>query len=383
MGFLGGVDDFYKNVGEKFGDLLPDLLHEASNFACELYKSKPGIIYDLNYFNKGLFEKLCERRPPGLPSPPAAPFPGGQCPVYYYIKYSNYYASDLETSRYKGKITHLSLEYKRHFYLGYYSWHLLIGSNESTGANYRDANGNWWESLTGNEGNRADPTPRPTLSPLLRSDGLVDDCGNLPAPDVPPYVAPESERTTNITYTYKDGTDINVPVVLIFPTLNNTFKFSPSLTINAKLGGGDRTINFHLYPDGWYSEPGHPAEPPTSDPKIDYFINPPNPDDDPLLRPSPPSPPADFGGDEDLPGARWLRVILTKFPDKAQYGKGTPNVYFAGWMEFLKGGDCFERRQINFERSLFRFPDGADGFYVQFTNGARGYYITYTEVNDA
>lgn len=383
MGFLGDVDDFFREEGEQFGNLLPEFLHKASNFACELYRQKPGIIYDLNFFNQGLWDKLCRPRPPGLPPSPQPDFQGGQCPVYYAVAFQSHAGtSDGTDTPILGPIAGIRIEHRQHPRFGSWAWYLLISAPGAINLDFYE--GMYWRTASASY-NFPDPKPpKPILIGVNRMDGQPDNCGNLPSPDIPPIVVPPGERSTNITYTNNEGNrNFNIPIVLIFPTLNNTFNLNPSLTIEAKIGGGDRTINFHLYPDGWYSEPGHPAEPPIPDPKIDYFINPPNPDDDPLLRPSPPSPPADFAADEDLPGARWLRVTLTKLPDKAQYGRNTPNVYFAGWMEFTKGGDCLERKQINFEKSLFRFPDGADGFYVQFTNGAQGSYITYTEVPDA
>lgn len=378
MGFLGKVDEFFREEGETLGEMLPEFLHKASNFACQLYKNKPGIIYDLNEFNKGLWEKLCAPRPPGLPDAPSPNFQGGQCPFYYVIVYSLYDGTvqDRTDQPILGAISGIDLGWVQHPRTQTWGWKFLISAQTVYNAERYDSRFMINASATFNE-SYVRPGLKPTFLRIYPRDGQVDSCGSLPPPKVPPYIAPEADRMVNITYTYKDGTDVTIPVVLSFPTVNNTFKLQPSLTLQVKT---NPEINFHLYPDGWYSEPGHPAEPPKSDPKIDYFINPPNPDADPLLKPSDPIPPASFAGDEDVPSARWLRVILTKMPDKAQYGVNTPTVWFAGWMEFTKGGACFPRQQINFEESLFRFPDGADGYYVQFTNGAEGSVVVYTQL---
>ena len=114
---------------------------------------------------------------------------------------------------------------------------------------------------------------------------------------------------------------------------------------------------------------------------LNQYFSPPNPSVDGTLVLISPS--ADKPSDEqkDVPNAAWLIIDLTKLPDKAQYGGDSPTVYFAGWLEFLKEGRAFPRQQINFEQSIFRFPDGADGYAYTFTNGAQGNVSVYVEEN--
>lgn len=380
MGFLGDVDKFFFERGEDIADFLPHVIHHASNFACTLYKNNPGVIYDLNYFNKGLWEKLCRPRDPGLPPAPPAPFQGGQCDFYYILRMSAPNGTVVEATGnpIKGPISSIGLDWIRHPRLGTWGWRFLVGSPQVLSAEtYTDGRYMINGSATYNQ-SEVRPGLKPTLLGVRPRDGQPDTCGDPVRPPVPPVVLPEPDRTVDITYTFDDGVEVTFPVVLIFPTLNNTFKLAPSLTFKANVNN-NISINLHLLPDGFHSEPDADGGDDSESPDLDYYFHPPDPEDDPLLKPTPPTPPASFGGDEDVPAGRWLLVTLTKFPDKAQYGKNTPNVYFAGWMEFLKGGACFERQQINFEKSLFRFPDGATGFYVQFTNGAQGSYIVYTE----
>jgi hypothetical protein len=319
---------------------------------------------------------MCRKRPPGLPEFPVADFKGGQCcDVFYDVTIAITTGAGTTNSVYRSVYgTIRGLESRAS---GTTETQFFLVS--------RRCNGN---VIRLDLGRSINPATRKIIN-VVRTDGQADTCGDPPILAIDPVVVPPVDRSTNVTFAIRPGVNITVPVVLIYPTLRNTFELKPSLTINAKVGSdrtvnyGDRIINFHLYPDGWYSEPGHPAEPAVPDPQIDYFINPPDPDDDPFLAPRPPSPPATFQADPDVPGAKWLRVELTKLPDKAHYGKGTPNVYFAGWLEFTKGGDCLPRQQVNFQKSLFRFPDGANGYYVQFTNGAAGKVTVYTEVANA
>lgn len=384
MGFLGDVDNFFFEQGQDIADFLPHVLHHASNFACELYKNQPGIIYDLNYFNKGLWEKLCRRRPPGLPPAPAPDFLGGQCLVFYFLRYKNPAGTVIVASGnpIQGAIKSVRLAWAQHPRTGTWGWKFFVRAPDVINA---EKVGD--EFFINGSATFNDPAVRPDRQPefldFIRQDGQPDNCGNPPVPPVVPVIIPPQQRTTNITYTFDDGVQVTVPVLLVFPTLNNTFKIAPSLTLefNANVSV---PINIHLLPDGFHSEPDDEIKDDgDSGDNLDYYFYPPNPDEDPLVKPTPPTPPASFQADDDISGARWLRIELTKLPDKAHYGTGTPNVYFAGWIEFTKGGDCLPRQQVNFQKSLFRFPDGADGYYVQFANGAKGRVIVYAEDSDA
>lgn len=385
MGFLGDVDQFFFEEGADIGDFLPHVIHHASNFACSLYKQNPGVIYDLNYFNKGLWEKLCRRRPPGLPPAPSPDFDGGQCDFYYILsrQSSNGTIVDATGNPIKGPIKGIELDWVKHPRFGTWGWKFLITSPQVLNSELYDGVRYMINASATYNDSAVRPDLKPTFLRVYPRDGQPDVCGD-PVPDpVPPVVLPDPARTTNITYTFDDGITVTFPITLAFPVVFNTFRFAPSLTIQPQLNLNPE-INIHLLPDGWHSDPQdqNQDEEKDSGDKIEYYFYPPNPDDDPLVRPSPPTPVDNSAADEDIPGARWLRVVLTTFPDKAQYGNKTPNVYFAGWVEFVKGGDCLPRQQVNFQRSLFRFPDGADGYYVQFTNGAKGYTVVYTEVQE-
>jgi hypothetical protein len=107
---------------------------------------------------------------------------------------------------------------------------------------------------------------------------------------------------------------------------------------------------------------------------------PPPPDELPV----PDEPPADDGGNSPKkPKLAYVEVILTRLPDKMQFGnRGAESVFFAGWIAFrAPTGGYYSREQINFRRSIFVVPQpsGADGYTYTFTHGAKGtireYYV--------
>lgn len=99
--------------------------------------------------------------------------------------------------------------------------------------------------------------------------------------------------------------------------------------------------------------------------------------------PAPPDekPPDDGGDSPPKKRLAYVEVVLTKLPDKVQFGnRGAQNVYFAGWLSFRSPtGSYHERQQINFQKSIFTAPLGSDGYTYTLTHGARGtikeYYI--------
>ena len=96
--------------------------------------------------------------------------------------------------------------------------------------------------------------------------------------------------------------------------------------------------------------------------------------------PPPPDKPEDNGGKGSKPKVTYLEIVLTKLPNKAQFGNSGETVFFAGWVAFrFESGGYTERQQINFQRSLFIAPAGSSGYTYTLTNGAKGYALVYTQ----
>ena len=160
---------------------------------------------------------------------------------------------------------------------------------------------------------------------VQRQDGLPDSCGDPPA-NQPVVPIPPDKLTPNIPYTYNDGNDVAIPVVIA--------PIKPTGVVNINVDG----LTFKFDAGG-----------------VDIEL----PDEE-----------------EEKKDVVWVVVNLTTLPDKMMFGN--PNVYFAGWITFLIGDAYTIREQINFERSVFRYPDGAISHHISFTNKADGVATTYT-----
>lgn len=379
MGFLGSFEDFLYVPGQSGASFVKKALSEASNFACQLYKDHPGIAnpFDTFGFGRGVWDELCRPRPPGLPSPPAQPYTGGQCDCVSYtvrVNFTNLSGGSYFTSiPVWGPVTAV-VDYVDKGALGNDQY-------EGIAVHCRGSAGSPCGSPTviKRELSSGSPYGSKILGVVItRNDGLPDNCGNV-NPGYPDEVLPEADRSADITVNNDDGTSVTLPVVVLFPTANVDFNLNVPIAFD--LGG----LHFHLNLDGFHSgKPGGTSPPDAKKDakdikdRLDDIANPPNPDEDPRLTPAYP-PAADSGEEDELSGAKWIKIDLTTLPDKAQYSRSGRTVYFAGWLEFHKEGYALPRMQINYQKSIFRFPDGADGYGYTFTNGAAGTVTVYTE----
>lgn len=214
-----------------------------------------------------------------------------------------------------------------------------------------------------------------------RVDGGVDNCGSLP-PTFPPSTPPPPNGYTSspVSITYNDNTTFTAvfnlkppvgdvvsppPICLSVFIGNKTFEVCYPFGGVPTLGGGDDTERLL---EELQRELREFKE------QYDKDSRPLPPDEDPSLTPQPLD--GDSGGEEDAEGIKWLSVVLTEFPSKAQFGN--PTVFFAGWVTFRVNGSYTERQSISYERSLFRAPEGATGYGVTFTNFSKGNVVSYT-----
>lgn len=214
-----------------------------------------------------------------------------------------------------------------------------------------------------------------------RVDGGVDNCGSLP-PTFPPTEPPPQNGYTSppTSITYNDNTTFTAVFNLKPPT--GDVPSPPPICLSVNIGtktleicypfGGAPTLsggdNIERLLDELQRELREFRE------QYDEDSRPLPPDEDPSLTPQPLD--GDSGGEEDAEGIKWLSVVLTEFPSKAQFGN--PTVFFAGWVTFRVNGSYTERQSISYERSLFRAPEGATGYGVTFTNFSKGNVVSYT-----
>lgn len=378
MGFLGKASEFFAAPGAAVGSFLGDALHNASNFACQLHYNTPGVIFDVSPFNRELWREFCKDRPVGNPPSSESTFSGGQClGVSYRVIYQS------ET------LNHPSVAPGTFFVERHVD---IVGPVRNFTYEFRSDGVGYRAEVDGRDGHYDFPQDgggrgwlRLRSVRVQRLDGQPDNCGDSPPPSLDPVVLPVEQRTTNINVTNVENKVINVSLTVDFPSAAVDFSLNPMLRIAID------NRKFYLNVDGWYSgEPSSSIDVPAvekllSDNVLQFegtlnqYFAPINPSVDNTLVLISPS--GEEKGDEqkDLPAPKWLVIDLTKFPDKAQYGVGSPTVYFAGWLEFLKEGRAMPRQQINFEKCIFRFPDGADGYAYTFTNGAEGKVSVYVE----
>lgn len=380
--FLGGVNDFWEDTGSASASFIKSALNGAGQFACTLHYNTPGVIFDVSPFNRGLWKEFCSKSSVGLPVSKPPLFTGGQCAGVSYRVALTVRTTSLnpsgsgfdrtDTADLVGPLTNFTYAYRSDA-VGLQGW-------IETGAGLykfpQHGGGPGWREVVS--------------VVVTRPDGKPDNCGNEPSPPVAPVVLPPEQRTTNIVVNDVDNSTTNVGVNLSFPSVSVDFRTSFPLVVN--MGG----LKFYLSLDGWrvgdpVNHDGGNSGVDPSDIKaigdnvvniqgsLSQYFAPVNPSLDGNLVLVSPSAGKDSDEQDDVQGAHWLVIDLTKMPDKAQYGGSSPTVYFAGWIEFLKEGRAFPRQQINFERSIFRFPDGADGYAYSFTNGAQGDVAVYVE----
>lgn len=366
------LHDLNERAGQKTGEFAMDLANDIANYACSLYRDYPGAfvgpkVLPGGAFVKGLWDTLCKDRPGGLPPVPAPPFKGGQCVnVSYMFNTSSPWVVQqtggppVNAKAIYGPVTARSAPYRGRFN----DWNCDVTC--------RDINGNIVTQgyLIGLRSEVA-----PTLTNFYRVDGQADTCGDIP-PVYPVTPIPPAAYNREVPYAYNDGVTLGIPVIiapinvdgrLVFNAGGLTFKLDTGGVDVTRSDGSDVTLEQIL---------GNLLE---LQGMLDAALNPLDPEDDPTLDYD--TLPDDTGGEEEgLDGLKWVVVVLTNMPDKAQFGN--PTCFFAGWITFKIGDDWTPREQVNFARSVFRAPGGASGYGVTFTNRARGTVTAYTTTEE-
>lgn len=384
-------------IGENGGTFVNRAADALGDFVCGLYRDYPGAVVDqsvpvIRDFGTGIMDGLCGKRrigtPPSLPIPP-----GGQCVCQTYTL--TFVRTDTDpvspgapsnsTGSYPGPIGGI---FKRPTAgrLGFFDWFVVAGAPACSSA--------------GGVALAVAERFVYTLTSIVPNAGQQNNCGN--APDRHPIVPIPPERSnTTINLPLSGGGRLTIPVayVPIKPTLSipvqpkfgfdlggipvtldaGGFTFNlPDSPENRLPGGSDTGTNSPGRTNDKVDEVGRKVDDLRRNP-VPCIEQPPKPTPgEPELPPTETQP--SKGSDEDVPGLKYLEVVLTKLPDKEHFGNGGQNVFFAGWIAFrAKSGGYYPREQINFRQSVFPAPEGSDGYTVTFTNGAEGRVREYTE----
>lgn len=354
------------------------LANAARNAGCQLFSEYPGALIPgpLDIFAVGVWSGFCKGSSSPLPTEPVPPFTGGQCPGHRYnvhidVIHPPFGVTPMDTTVY-GPISAITAN------TGFDSTGFALGFNIDA-YDYTGTATVFHTALGG--GTPATGIEGIAVTPL---DGVPDTCGDppvqYPTATIPtggnvftitaaiPGITtqPEYFATVNVPPTTGSGSEsATLPSIDISPSV-----LSPSLnipiTLNADLGG----VNFNFNGDS--TNAGDNAK-------------------KAAIQTSPPAKPSDSSLTQDVraPGDNYrlgianlayVQIDITEFPSKGktQFGTGeSPNVYFAGWFEYLLGGQTLQREHIWFNGQIFINQNKADGYTYVLTNQTAGYAIEY------
>ncbi len=389
------IADIASHIGQNTGNAGIDIANAVADGVCSIYKNSPfSLVPDpvgAGAMTRALWDTLCNGRTPGLPSPPASPFTGGQCQnVLYTLDYTiNYQMKSLVN----GAITTLSSHQHLNAY-GPIGQVIQVGNpagGNHLGLTYTDTSGTFHNGVI------TDQLPNLYLYSgslsaitITRVDGNPDNCGNppqtWPAPGTPvglPTPIPP------ITVPSPSGGSYTFSPTLILADEVNGIKMSLTQTVNMKIDFGGITFNFGKGAGNGGDNSGDFSQ---INNKLDNLSNnlnnfqngfndykqlpPPGKAPTPLTHNYQQQQQQEGDKKTSVTNLEFVEVDLTTLPnkDKVIFAVGTsPTVYFAGWFEFLQGNLAFcPRIPIQFEHNIYRAPDGADGYAYCFTNGAAG-----------
>lgn len=365
-------------------DWLVKVANAGRNFACTLYQAYPSSIIPnpVDDFVHGLWDGFCGGSSPGLPTPPASPFTGGQCVGVQYLV-------DCDWDEYSGGTLiasyHLTTPAKFARVTEVKLGNPLTDGSGGVGVEVKFVAADGTVSITRQgfgiyPGNTAQNLRNIVVT---RVDGLPDSCGNPPVAWPNTATIPPGGNTGTVNITLNDTTTqtltVNVPVPIgginfppvvaigaaasIINNVNLTFDFG-----GLKFGGGSAGATKNDLDDlkrGIDSDRKTPAPPPNADThNIDA-----------------PPPPGNGDKKTGLDKLDYVKIHLTTVPSSArvQFGTGgSPNVLIgAGWIEFTAGAYSFPRQSINYVDGFFKAPEGSDGFAYTLAVGFAGTATSY------
>jgi archaellum component FlaC len=236
-------------AGSAAADTILDVANTARNAACSFFKAYPSVVIPNPAFDflDATWDGLCKNSQPGLPPPPTAPFPGGQCvctayTIHFTINYtifgtaqsplsaSNIFygplgAPYLGPPNAQGNITQIYIVTRDESGSG-------CGTTSSPKQLY--GFGPYYYNITSY-----------TIDSIT---GSPDNCGSLPLKYPPPTTPPtpttpggNTYNLPNVSLTFNNGLNFSVaPQITLDPN------FGPTLNIgnlNISVGGGGVTVS--------------------------------------------------------------------------------------------------------------------------------------------
>lgn len=352
-------------------DPLEELVDAGRKFYCNLYSSNPywamvkkTVIVPVV---TRVLNDVCSDSPPP-PPPPPPPFEGGQCKdVYYDI-------TVFVDRRFNNNT--VNAEYNLNAYGEIKSIELIFQPPQSPNQLAIIATGEPGQQIPSgidfeNVGGVGFSGTIASIE-VARADGQPDDCGDPPPPGYDPIPPPTPEDTGgNVTITnnqgdsYDYGVSVNLDTggTVVFPPVINVGGVSVTIDVggvtidnssNAPSGGGGGGDGDLFAPEESTEKPEVQEEETEEEEEGDI---------------------------KEVEKLIAIVVNLSRIPTNASVsdGKGAPDIYYAGWVEFKNKGTYYERQFIHFSSSRFNAPEENDGYAITYKEGFAG---TVTEITE-
>lgn len=423
----------YPQQGDPIPGPFGPILQPARNLLCETWRDHPGWIVAPGTPATPLLVPLMDRAcPPGSPrpEPPTLPFPGGQCPAYYWVTYRAKYL------RNPGEGFDETIEFQSPF-LGPISGIKSVDSPVA-GTPYITRR----DSILFDGGRQERSVQQYTIAggfegstsivSVRRTDGQPDRCGDLMPvyPTTPEPQAPDIEIVTNINI---GGVNVSVPIAIVPLIFSPTLAFSPQILVTV----GPIALHFGI--DGIdVSLPASPRNPPRlpagrdprTIPPLPRFPSPPQAPDTslpPTAAPPIAAEPCDLtpildylndviqpelielldcdrcdvepgdsswtqniiytgqSGNLIIPAkCKFIRLELVTIPTtkKSQAGGEADNVIYAGWHTLVQWNGHYPRQPIHYQFNVLEVPPGCEYYSFTLYNGYIGRITSIARIEE-
>lgn len=397
--YVRSLFNTWEQLAEGIGDTSRELVTPLGigvpivKFACKLWNQFPDYFtqeFAGFAFTRGLMNSVC----PNVPPPPSPDFLGGQCNFYYTIE--TFYTYLDNQGEVKENVAYGS------GILGPISGVRNNGNQLLVDA--AGANPSYPEIFPGSYRYGEPRVPKVIsvrLARVIPQGNNVDNCGN-PPPKYPVNNPPpegigdtitidNGDNTTfDVDINWKPTLDVNLQPTIVLVGIGMLFDVG-GIKFELDLGG------LHIYnPQFEVTFEGD---------KIIREPSPTLPDGQPHPYPSPKPPPPTVNNpeeeseeleeeeteeseEEDKEEDKeivFLILELTHIPSKVNATFGATlddTIYYAGWFCFTLSNDSgrynFPLQYVRSRRTIYRPPEGANGFRYTLTKGAKGFARYYT-----
>lgn len=375
--------EFFNKIAGGYDDFTDEVVDKARNFYCGIYQSTPSWVVRRNPFfspfvRKGL-ERMCA---PNLPPPPQPELThlGAQCCDATYdvtVKYEVYRCTLLDTFtagtvtvRETGKVlgifkgqfppdprfSGIYVEFEncqaQKIYKPVWDGGFMYSPNECSSPVAGGEDSDSWDGVRS--------VGQITGISLVSGQ---DNCGDPPGgyPEIPPPT--DDDITTTDIVIYEDNSRKVYDI-----TINRSFDGNIYFPVIINVGGLAVGFNFvgiqvggiNITSPSGGGGGGSPLE--NSDEPGDEEL-----DEETL-------PEDEEGAEKAVERLVGIKIDVTQIPinNRSQSGDGSPDIIFAGWVEFRVKGGYTPRQRMDFSTNYFEAPEDAVGYAYCFKKGFRG-----------